>query len=117
MSTFFTTTRLIVRKFEEKDLEKVFERFYRVENEAHTVKGTGIGLNLVKTAIEVHHNGKIFVTSKIGEGSTFGFRLPINPQPEEDEEKSTDEMPVKSPELLAAENNGNDGWEISFEKH
>ena len=62
---------------EEKNLEKVFERFYRVENEAHTVKGTGIGLNLVKTAIEVHHNGKVFVTSKLGEGSTFGFRIPI----------------------------------------
>ena len=63
---------------EQKDIEKIFDRFYRVENEAHTVKGTGIGLNLVKTAIEVHHNGKVFVTSKIGEGSTFGFRIPIN---------------------------------------
>ncbi len=63
---------------EEKDLEKVFERFYRVENEAHTVKGTGIGLNLVKTAIEVHHNGKVFVQSKIGEGSTFGFIIPLD---------------------------------------
>ena len=63
---------------EEKNLEKVFERFYRVENEAHTVKGTGIGLNLVKTAIEVHHNGKVFVQSKIGEGSTFGFIIPID---------------------------------------
>ena len=62
---------------EEKNLDKVFERFYRVENEAHTVKGTGIGLNLVKTAIEVHHNGKVFVTSKLGEGSTFGFKIPI----------------------------------------
>lgn len=63
---------------EQKDLEKIFERFYRVENEAHTVKGTGIGLNLVKTAIEAHHNGKVFVTSKIGEGSTFGFRIPVD---------------------------------------
>ena len=63
---------------DQKDLEKIFDRFYRVENEAHTVKGTGIGLNLVKTAIEVHHNGKVFVTSKIGEGSTFGFRIPID---------------------------------------
>ena len=63
---------------EQKDLEKIFDRFYRVENEAHTVKGTGIGLNLVKTAIEVHHNGKVFVTSKIGEGSTFGFKIPVD---------------------------------------
>ena len=63
---------------EQKDLEKIFDRFYRVENEAHTVKGTGIGLNLVKTAIEVHHNGKVFVQSQIGKGSTFGFRIPID---------------------------------------
>lgn len=62
---------------EEKDLAKIFDRFYRVENEAHTVKGTGIGLNLVKTAIETHHNGKVFVQSTVGKGSTFGFRLPI----------------------------------------
>ena len=63
---------------EEKNLDKVFERFYRVENEAHTVKGTGIGLNLVKTAIETHHNGKVFVQSKLGEGSTFGFIIPVD---------------------------------------
>ncbi len=63
---------------EEKHLDKIFDRFYRVENEAHTVKGTGIGLNLVKTAIEVHHNGKVFVHSKPGEGSTFGFVIPID---------------------------------------
>ena len=101
----------------EEYLDKIFDRFFRVENDTHTIKGTGLGLHLVKISVEKLHQGQVFVQSKLGEGSTFGFRLPINPQPEEDEEKSTDEMPVKSPELLAAENNGNDGWEISFEKH
>ena len=59
-------------------LKHIFDRFYRVENQAHTIKGTGLGLQLVKTAIEKHHSGKVFVTSKVGEGSTFGFTLPIN---------------------------------------
>jgi two-component system sensor histidine kinase NblS len=56
--------------------KKVFDRFFRVENNTHTIKGTGLGLNLVKTTIERYHQGEVFVNSKVGEGSTFGFRLP-----------------------------------------
>lgn len=58
-------------------LKKLFDRFYRVENATHTIKGTGLGLQLVKTTIEKHHQGKVFVTSTVGEGSTFGFMLPL----------------------------------------
>lgn len=57
--------------------KKIFDRFYRVENNIHTVKGTGLGLHLVKTTIEKYHNGKIFVQSAVGQGSTFGIVLPI----------------------------------------
>ena len=56
----------------------IFERFYRIENQVHTIKGTGLGLHLVKVAIEKHHQGKVFVRSKLNEGSTFGFMLPID---------------------------------------
>ncbi len=58
-------------------LDKIFDRFYRVETQTHTVKGTGLGLHLVKVAIEKHHNGEVFAQSELNIGSKFGFRLPI----------------------------------------
>lgn len=61
----------------EEHLPHIFDRFYRVENKVHTVKGTGLGLHLVKVAIEKHHNGDVFVKSEVGAGSTFGFRIPL----------------------------------------
>ncbi len=58
-------------------LDKVFDRFYRVENATHIVKGTGLGLHLVKLTVEKYHNGKITLQSKVNEGSTFTVFLPL----------------------------------------
>ncbi|MFA5275706.1 MAG: HAMP domain-containing sensor histidine kinase [Candidatus Omnitrophota bacterium] len=56
--------------------DAIFEEFYRVDNPINEgVKGTGLGLSLVKQIVEAH-NGKIWVKSKIGSGSTFSFTLP-----------------------------------------
>lgn len=60
------------------NLEKIFDRFYRVENATHTVKGTGLGLHLVKMTVEQHHHGEITVDSKEGSGSVFTVYLPVN---------------------------------------
>jgi signal transduction histidine kinase len=70
----------------EEHQKRIFERFYRVENDTHTVKGTGLGLHLVQITIEKHHQGKIFVKSKPAEGSTFSFWLPVNPVKQVEEE-------------------------------
>lgn len=57
------------------DLPQMFSRFFRAGTSVG-IAGTGIGLNLVKTLVELH-GGSISVESKIGEGSTFTVRLPI----------------------------------------
>jgi signal transduction histidine kinase len=60
----------------EDSLNRIFEEFYRVDNAVNQqVKGTGLGLALVKNIVEAHA-GKIWVKSKFGEGSTFSFTLP-----------------------------------------
>ena len=60
---------------EERD--KIYSRFYRISND-HTqqVKGSGIGLTIVKQIIE-SHGGTISLESKVGSGSTFSIKLPI----------------------------------------
>ncbi len=59
------------------EIGKVFERFYRGGSElTRTVKGTGLGLTLVKQIVEAHH-GAVHVESEPGQGSTFSMRLPL----------------------------------------
>ena len=56
--------------------DSIFEEFFRVENSMNQeIKGTGLGLALVKRIIEAHQ-GKIWVDSIMGKGTTFSFTLP-----------------------------------------
>jgi two-component system phosphate regulon sensor histidine kinase PhoR len=61
----------------ESEIEHVFDKFYRVDANKKHAAGTGLGLNLVKQIIEKIHGGKVFVRSRQGQGSTFGFELPV----------------------------------------
>jgi len=60
-----------------KHLDRITERFYRVDNRPGRLQqGTGLGLTIVKQAV-ARHDGRLTITSKVGEGTQFYCRFPI----------------------------------------
>jgi len=79
----------------EEDLPKLFTEFYRVENELNqNIKGTGLGLALVRNIINAHQ-GTIGVTSKLGAGTTFHFTVPLEPPKPETTDETQGEKTAK----------------------
>jgi signal transduction histidine kinase len=59
------------------ELQRIFERFHRVDNELKKkVRGSGLGLSICQAIVE-GHGGRIWVESEVGVGSTFKFTLPL----------------------------------------
>lgn len=72
-----------------EELEIIFNRFMQVDNIfTRKVEGSGIGLSIVKSLVEMHQ-GKIDVVSELGKGSKFTFMLPIKKIEEQDNKKAT----------------------------
>jgi signal transduction histidine kinase/DNA-binding NarL/FixJ family response regulator len=81
---------------EEQKLSKVFDRFDQGDNETtRKFGGTGLGLTIVKNLVDLQ-GGKIYVTSRPGEGSKFIFELPLAIQAEQ-------EKPLKTEAALSVE--------------
>lgn len=63
----------------EADQSKIFTQFFRTDQDSVTaVSGTGLGLNITKMLVELQ-GGRIWFTSKLNEGSTFYFLMPVAP--------------------------------------
>ncbi len=83
--------------------EKIFESFFQYDSGSEILnQGTGIGLSIAREFVNIH-NGKLWVESEPGKGSTFAFTL-ILPLSEKTNEKSPDNM---QPEQI----NGQDGFQ------
>ena len=62
----------------EESIDKIFERFYRVDkSHSREIGGTGLGLAITRNAI-VMHRGAIKVKSKEHQATTFSVRIPLN---------------------------------------
>jgi two-component system sensor histidine kinase KdpD len=59
----------------ENQLEKIFEKYYRLPSMRDQVAGTGVGLTISRKIVEAH-GGRLWATSQEGKGSTFQFSLP-----------------------------------------
>ncbi|MFM8524883.1 MAG: two-component system sensor histidine kinase NblS [Cyanobacteriota bacterium] len=78
-----------------EDQQRIFERFYRVENAVHTEVGTGLGLSIVRGILE-KHGTQIRMASELNIGTTFWFDLPL-------EDADADELMLQSERQLISE--------------
>lgn len=59
-----------------EDIEKLFDKFFRVSRPGTQIQGTGLGLAIVKKVVDVHH-GKVDIESELDKGTTFAITFPL----------------------------------------
>ncbi|WP_392351395.1 ATP-binding protein [Parasynechococcus sp.] len=80
------------------DQERIFDRFYRVENVVHTEVGTGLGLSIVRGILE-KHGAQVSMISELDIGTTFWFDLPLE-QADADELRMRAERRSETEQLI-----------------
>ncbi|WP_299550848.1 hybrid sensor histidine kinase/response regulator transcription factor [Seonamhaeicola sp.] len=108
---------------EEEELKKIFERFYQSKslNKGY-YGGTGIGLEVVREFVNLH-KGKVDVSSKVGEGTTFKIILPIGNAHFKDDEIVTEEAEIQkeahtfTPQPVTVSDTNENGQEENLTKH
>lgn len=60
----------------QEEVDRIFERFYRIDTSRGEIAGSGLGLSIAKAIAEAHH-GRIIVQSEIGTGSIFKIYIPL----------------------------------------
>ncbi|MBB6271258.1 two-component system CheB/CheR fusion protein [Pedobacter cryoconitis] len=60
------------------NINKLFDRYFRVDSTAMRFEGLGLGL-FITSEILKRHSGEVWIESEVGKGSTFHFKLPVNP--------------------------------------
>ena len=88
----------------EKELGKIFERFYQLDNQDDQNTGSGIGLHIVQEYIQLHR-GRIQVESKLNEGSVFTLFIPLALKSENKEDVTSVKSEKESLQLLVIEDN------------
>ena len=62
-----------------EQVERVFDKFYRVDSSNTAKQGLGLGMSIAKNIVEAH-GGRIWVESELGKGTTVSFTLPLGPE-------------------------------------
>jgi signal transduction histidine kinase/DNA-binding response OmpR family regulator len=88
------------------DQQRIFDSFQQGGRTARRIEGTGLGLTLTKRIVELH-GGRLWLTSEVGHGSTFGFSIPLDrsvvaPLPAAPD-GSSDETPDDRPVVVVVE--------------
>ncbi|MDO4163186.1 MAG: two-component regulator propeller domain-containing protein [Bacteroides sp.] len=97
----------------DEDKERIFERFYQVENKGgeHPTTGSGIGLSLVRDFVTLH-GGSVRVLDNVGSGSVFVVSIPVKHvevTPKDGDLSEETVVPVSDPQPLSADADGHTG--------
>lgn len=98
---------------EKGNLNKLFDRFYRVDNTSMKFQGLGLGLYISSEIIKAH-KGSFWIESELGEGSRFYFLLPLNKAGEVKNIETDNETYYRDSQISIHYNNQDESLEVDW---